>query len=138
MKIKFHDIHLAFYYASSGDKWENSALICKETGDIFYRSDDFDDDDMPEDVYDREDCIEMPHKNDLDLGINLIFEFIERCLPGDLERVRDIFSRKGAYGRYKNFLEHRSALDKWHEFEDKRQTETLRQWCEDNGIEVSG
>ena len=138
MKIKFDDIHLAFYYASAGFMGENSALICKETGEIFYSSDDMDDDEMPEDVYDREDCIAMPHKNDLDLGINLTFEFVGQYLPGDLERVRETFRRSGAYGRYKDLLERRGFLDKWHEFEEKRQTEVLRQWCEDNEIELNG
>jgi hypothetical protein len=28
-------------------------------------------------------------------------------------------------------------LEAWHEFEEKRQKEALREWCEENGIEFS-
>jgi hypothetical protein len=110
----------------------------KETGEIFYTSDYDDVDEIPEEVYDRDDCIEIPHKNDLDLGRNLVFEFIEQYLPGDFERVRKIFRRKGAYGRYKDLLEDRGFLKRWYDFENTRRTETLREWCKDNEIKLVG
>ena len=68
MEIKFSDIELAFDYVSSAPMTANTVVICKETGEFYYRSDYGDEDEIPEDVYDREDCIEIPHKNDLDLG----------------------------------------------------------------------
>jgi hypothetical protein len=138
MRIKFSDIELAFYYVSSAPMTANVAVICKETGEIFYTSDYDDVDEIPEEVYDRDDCIEIPHKNDLDLGRNLVFEFVEQYLPGDIERVRQIFGRRGAYGRYKDLLEDRGFLKKWYDFENTRQTETLREWCEDNEINLIG
>ena len=89
-------------------------------------------------IYFREDCIQVPRRNDLDLGRNLVFEFVEKYLPGDFDRIRDIFRRKGAYGRYKNLLEERGFLKKWYDYESARQTETLRKWCEDNEITLIG
>jgi hypothetical protein len=89
-------------------------------------------------MWDRDDCIEIPHKNDLDLGRNLVFEFVEQYLPGDYERVRQIFRRRGAYGRYKALLEDRGFLKKWYDFENTRETETIRQWCVDNEIDLIG
>ena len=68
----------------------------------------------PEEVYYNDDCIKIPHKNDLDLGRDLVFEFVEQYLPGDLGRVRQIFRRNGAYKRYKDFLESRDFLQKWY------------------------
>ena len=138
MRIKFSDIELAFDYVSSSPMTANTVVICKETGEFYYRSDYGDEDEIPEDVYDREDCIEIPHKNDLDLGRNLVFEFVEQFLQGDFQRVREIFRRRGAYGRYKDLLENRGFLKKWYEFENTRQTETLREWCEDNEIKLIG
>lgn len=138
MKIKFSDIELAFDYVSSAPMTANTAVICKETGEFFYRSDYDDEDEIPEEIYDREDCIEIPHKNDLDLGRNLVFEFVEQYLPGDFERVRQIFRRRGAYGKYKDLLEDRGFIKKWYDFENTRQTETLREWCEDNEIKLIG
>ena len=138
MGIKFGDIEDAFFYVSSAPMAVNIAVLCKGTGEIFYGSDYDDEDEIPEEVYDREDCIEIPHKNDLDLGRNLVFEFVEQYLPGDFERVRHIFRRKGAYGRYKDFVEDRGFLKKWYDFENSRQTETLREWCEENELTLIG
>jgi len=138
MGIKFSDIEDAFFYVSSAPMTANIAVLCKETGEILYASEYGDVDEIPEEVYDRSDCIEIPHKNDLDLGRNLVFEFVEQYLPSDFERVRHIFRRKGAYGRYKDFLEDRGFLQKWYDFENKRQTETLREWCEYNEITLVG
>jgi len=97
MGIKFSDIEDAFFYVSSAPMTANIAVLCKDTGEILYASDYDDENEIPEEVHDREDCIEIPHKNDLDLGKNLVFEFVEQYLPGGFERVRHMFSRKRAY-----------------------------------------
>ena len=134
MKFKFADIDLAFDFVSSAPMTENSAIICIKTGAIFCKSEYDDEDEIPEDVYDQEDCIEIPHKNDLDLGRNLVFKFVEQYLLEDLEQVRRIFRKRGAYARYKDFIDDRGLLQKWYEYENTRQTETLRAWCKENDI----
>lgn len=138
MAIKFDDIEHAFSYVNVAPMTANTAILCKETGDIFYASDYDDENEIPEDIYFREDCIQIPHRNDLDLGKNLVFEFVEQYLPGDFDRVRNIFRRKKAYGRYKDLLEERGILKKWYDFENTRQTETLREWCNENDITLIG
>ncbi len=45
MEIKFCDIELAFDYVNSAPMTANTAVICKETGEFFYRSDYSDEDD---------------------------------------------------------------------------------------------
>ena len=138
MEIKFSDIEDAFFYVSSAPMTTNTAVLCKETGELFYASDYTDEDEIPEDIYYRDDCIEIPHKNDLDLGRNLVFEFVEEYLPGDFDRVRNIFRRKGAYGRYKDLLDDRGLSQEWYDFENTRQAETIRQWCKDDEIKLIG
>ena len=138
MAIKFEDIEHAFLYVSSGPMTANTAILCKETGEIFYASDYDDENEIPEDIYFREDCIQIPHKNDLDLGRNLVFEFVEQYLPNDFDRVRQIFRKRGAYARYKDLLEDRGLLKKWYEFENTRQVETLRDWCKEKNITLIG
>ena len=64
MAIKFEDIEHAFFYVSSGPMTANTAILCKESGEIFYASDYDDENEIPEDIYFREDCIQIPHKND--------------------------------------------------------------------------
>ena len=141
MGIKFSEIEDAFFYVSSAHMYANSAILCKESGKILYQSEYLEEeamDEIPEEVLENEDCVEIPHKNELDLGRNLVFEFVDEHLPGDFDRVRNIFRRKGAYGRYKDLLEERGLLKKWYDFENDRQTVALREWCEDNEIELIG
>jgi hypothetical protein len=70
-----------------------------------------------EEDLDLEQRIRVPHKNDLDLGRNLVFEFVEEYLPDDYERVRKMFRRTGAYTRYKALLERRGLLKERHHVE---------------------
>lgn len=141
MSIKFSEIEDAFFLVSSASMYTNRAILFKESGKIFFQSDYFEEaglDEIPDEILENEDCIEIPHKNILDLGKNLVFEFVEEHLPGDSERVRNIFRRKGAYGRYKDLLEERGLLKMWYDFENNRQTVALRAWCEDNEIKLNG
>ena len=51
--------------------------------------------------------------------------------------IHAIFSRKGAYSRYKDFLEDRGMLEQWYEFQSKKQEEAFREWCESSSIEIN-
>lgn len=72
------------------------------------------------------------------MGQNLVFEFVEKHLDDDYDRVRQIFRKRGAYGRFKNLLESRGLLQSWYDFENQQEEQALRQWCKANRIEVSG
>jgi hypothetical protein len=58
-------------------------------------------------------------------------------LRADYNEVRHIFSRRGAYGRYKDLLVRRGALERWYDFSNKSEETALREWCAENGIELS-
>lgn len=138
-KFIFSEIENAFMYVGSAMYGMNSAVVCKDTGKILYRSDMAGIDEIEDaDDLDWEQCIEIPHKNDLDLGRNLVFEFVEKCLPGDYERVRQMFRRSGAYSRYKALLERRGLLKEWYDIENNREERALRKWCKENEIELDG
>jgi hypothetical protein len=94
-------------------------------------------DEVGDEELDWDICVEIPHQNDLDLGQRLVFEFVKSRLPAENIPVEEIFRKRGAYGRFKSFLESKGMLEAWHEFEDERQNKALRQWCEENGIEFS-
>jgi len=53
-----------------------------------------------------------------------------------MEKIESIFSRKGAYSRFKAFLEGKEYLDKWYEYESQEREKALRIWCEDNAIKI--
>ena len=138
-KFSFSDIEDAFLYVGSAMYGMNSAVLCKDTGKILYSSD------MAgiDEIEDEEDlnwnqCTGIPHKNDLDLGRDLVFEFISEQLPNDYDRVRQMFRKRGAYSRYKALLEQRGLLDEWYAFENNREQHALRKWCKENGIELDG
>ena len=91
---------------------------------------------LPEDIGDSEKYIASPHKNDLDLGRRLVLDFAEAELAEDLDDVYAFFKRKGAYARFKGLLENRGKLQQWYDYEESRQKAALRQWCEENAIEI--
>ena len=135
--IKFSDIQDAFFFVSSAGYGMNSALLCQDTGKIYYRSEMMDMDETDDEDLDLKKCIEIPHKNDLDLGQRLVFEFVQMHLPDDYDRVRQIFRRPGAYGRFKDLLDSKGLLEVWYAFEKQREEEALRQWCTENEIKLS-
>jgi len=81
--------------------------------------------------------IEIPHKNDLELGQSLVFEFVDVNRPDARHHVRHMFTRKGAYGRFKEFLASNDLLETWYRFEHEREQKALRSWCEENQVPLS-
>ena len=137
MKIKYEDIETAFDFVSSAPMCENTAVLMRDSGRIVWRSEFGGMDDVSDEDLEAEDCVEIPHKNELDLGEDLVFAFAEDALPADLDRIHQIFSRRGAYGRFKELLDSRRMLQSWYDFERTEQEKALRQWCKDNGIELT-
>lgn len=138
MIIEFEEIMDAFEFVSFDHTKQSSAFLNKETGQVYFRSE-FDNifEELPEDI-DDEKYIAIPHKLDLGLGRDLVFDFAYQFLPNEIETITSLFSRKGAYSRFKSLLEDRALLDKWYEFESKANEEALRLWCEANEIETRG
>jgi hypothetical protein len=62
--IKFSDIEDAFSFVSSDRYGMHTALLNKDTGQIYYRSEMGDIDEIDDDL-DWNNCIGIPHKNDL-------------------------------------------------------------------------
>lgn len=138
MKFKFEDIEMAYDFVSSSPYGEHSAVLRKDTGKILWQSEMGDLDEISEEEdWESDESVEIPHKNDLDLGKRLVFDFVLANLPGDFDHVRQIFSRRGAYGLFKEFVESKGLLQSWYDFEAEQQERALRQWCEDNGIELT-
>lgn len=135
--MKFGDIEDAFNFVSAHRQYEASAYVSLETGETYWISDNMDEDERPDDLYESENYAEIPHKNDLNLGKDLVFRFVRGNLPDRIDEVRGIFSRRGAYGRFKSLLERKGFLDRWHEFEAKETERALREWCRDLGIELT-
>jgi hypothetical protein len=138
MPISFSDLQLAFEFVSSGSMGENEAYLDRQLGKIYWHSEFGDTDaELPADI-DDEKYIAIPHKVELDLGKPLVLDFAREFLPDDYDEVRHIFSRKGAYRRYKELLARRGTLDRWYDFSNRAEEATLRKWCAENGIDLKG
>ena len=138
MAVSFSDIEDVFLYVSAGPMYQNSAILDRDSGEIFYTSELGDSDELPEDLDNPDKYIEIPHKNELELGKALVFEFISEHLPGEMERVHAIFRKKGAYSRFKDLLDAKGLLEEWYTFEEMQQKAALREWCRENSIEITG
>lgn len=129
-------------FVNGCDYGECTALFDKKTGKIYLQSDLLDMDEseqqLADEDYDAVIHIEIPHKNDLGLGRDLVFDFVEQFLPEEGSKVEQIFRKKGAYSKYKYLLESKGLLDNWYDFENKRELIALSLWCEENKIDITG
>ena len=138
MPVSWTDLILAFEFVSASNTDEHQACLCKQTGKLYWQSDSSDElEELPDDIDDEEKYIQIPDKRELDLGKPLVFDFVRQFLPDDFDEVQRIFSRKGAYARFKDLLVRRGTLDQWYGFESKAEESALRRWCDLNSIEVS-
>ena len=85
--VTFDDLESALLWVSSAGPFENSALISKATGEVFYSSITHEtEDELPEDIDDASLYWSVPHKNDLDLGSNLALHFAAEYMPNEERR----------------------------------------------------
>ena len=128
MAVTFSDLQLAFEFVSSGGMGENEAYLDRQSGKIYWHSEFGDNhEELPDDIDDKK-YISIPDKRELDLGGPLVLDFAREVLPDDYEEVRQIFSRRGAYRRYKDLLVRRGALERWYDFSSKSEETALQRW----------
>lgn len=125
----------AYMFNECAPHGEPQAFICVSTSTILLCDESLGGCvDERQEAHPTDDCIPLPHKNDLDLGKHLVFNFVRDLIPEDLGNVERMFSRRGAYRRFKAFLEERDILDRWYDYETSAQETALRSWCEWNQI----
>jgi hypothetical protein len=137
VRVDYDDLEEAFEFASFSGIVEHYAYISLDTGEIHCFSEDYRDESVPDDIEDSDRYLALPDKIDLELGQRLIFDFVDQEMPDFYEEVHGIFHRKGAYSRWKGLLEHEGMLEKWYKFEAEAREKALREWCAENGIEVT-
>ncbi len=138
MPIAWDDILTAFEFINIGEA-DNSAFLCRETGEMFWHSESGGDfDELPDDIDDGAKYLALPSSRDLDLGKPLVMRFAEEEFADHYDEVAAIFSRSGAYRRFKDLLTRERALDKWYDFEAAAKEKALREWCAENGVAVEG
>ncbi|MGR9053987.1 MAG: UPF0158 family protein [Gammaproteobacteria bacterium] len=142
MAVNLDDLIMASDFVDFDDI-ETEAFLDKESGRIYYRSEeDFgieEQEELPDDLDENDKYVAIPSKRHLDLGTNLVYEFIDQALSDkEAEQVRSIFRSRGAYRRFKDFLIDIDKIDQWRDFENQAHRDAILEWCEDNGIELAG
>jgi hypothetical protein len=111
MPVIFSDLLDAYEFVSVTVTGEHQAYLCKQSGRIVLWSEGLDEEDELPALDDDEKYLPVPDKRELDLGTRLVMDFARNFLPDDFDEVRRIFSKKGAYRRFRVLLERRHALD---------------------------
>jgi len=127
MPVAWDDILSSFEFVSH-DGFGNQAFVCRETGAVYWRSAYGDEiDELPDDIESGTKYLAIPDPRDLDLGIRLVMRFADEVLSDHADEIAAIFSRKGAYARFKDYLERIGALDQWYEIEAAAREKALRE-----------
>jgi uncharacterized protein UPF0158 len=126
-------------WPTSASDGEVTAWIDRVSGEVYWRSDDLGDPEtsLPDDIDDNERYVALPDKRELDLGKPLALEFARQFMERDCEDVRDIFSRKGAYRRFRALVERRHLLDQWYAFERDATRVALKAWADENELAIA-
>jgi uncharacterized protein UPF0158 len=135
--LKYEDLSLAFAFVCSAAPMEHFAYISLDSGAIYWISElNPLEEEVPADLETSERCLEIPHKNDLDLGKNLALDFVAEKLPDQYAEVEGFFQRRGAYARFKDFLARKGRPDDWYAFEAESTDRALKNWCAEHDIQV--
>jgi hypothetical protein len=133
--VSLSDLEDALTWVSGPPEFDTAAFVSRNSGRIYLRNMDGGvDEDFPEDIEDGTQYLAVPHKNDLDLGRDLVFSFVNAAAPDLDEQVREIFRKKGAYLRFKDLLQRRRLLEHWYDYERTETQEALVQWATENGL----
>lgn len=136
--VKLGDLEEALMFVSSGEAFGNMAWVCRATGHVLWHSDEFTEfGPLPKDIHDGKRYVALPHQRELDIGSPQPLEFTRQHLPACVEQVREIFSRRGAYARFKDLLHRHDCLAAWHRWEEEQTRQALRAWCEENDITLA-
>lgn len=135
--VKLSELLDAFDWVSASGIFENQAYVNRESGKVYWSSSTSElEEELPEDIEDGTLYVTVPHKNEFDLGRSLALRFVEEQLPDSYELVHGYFRKQGAYSRFKNLLERQGRLEAWHQYEAGAVEQALREWSEENGLQV--
>lgn len=137
MKADISEIELGIDFVSTNLGVDNEAFLSLATGDVYYRSDYVDEENpLPSDLDEKTKYLPLPHTRELNLGVVLVFNFVEDYCPDKYSEVSMIFKKSGAYRRFSNWLEQHNLLNDWYRFRDESTKQAIIAWCKDNNIDV--
>lgn len=140
--VKWEELREAFDFVNSAPFGENTARLSLDSGRIRLVSvwteiwpDSSDGGTEETEAGDR--TLDIPHKTLLGLGRELALWFVEEIIPDQYEEVEGFFEKRGAYAKFKALLAEEGLLQEWYQFESTAEEQALRNWCEENGVQIS-
>ena len=137
MHVDLDDIELAIEFVSVDYSLDNEAYVDSVTGEIYYCGDTVDDV-VPDDIYENDKYVLIPTKRDLDLGKQLVLDFVANELPNEFNKVYAMFRARGAYGKFKFLLHSLGCTEKWYDYENKALKAAVIEWCKEYSIDYKG
>ena len=135
MKINIQQIIEGVELRSFGQEWEYEGYLDKETGELYFDpSCAVDLEPLPEDIEDEK-YVALPHKKELGLGKELVLKFAASHIPQDYKKIESMFSQRGAYARFKDYLANQDMLDQWYEYEKQALHDAVKAWCQSEEID---
>lgn len=140
--VKWEELREAFDFVNAAPAGENAARLSLISGQIQLVSvwteiwpDSADGGTEGAKADDR--TLDIPHKTALGLGRELALWFVEEVIPDQYEEVELFFEKRGAYAKFKALLTGEGLLQDWYQFEKTAEEQGLRNWCEENGVQIS-
>ena len=136
--VAWDELLEAFSFVNSAPLGENTARLSLASGQIQRESvwTEVWADADGETEKDAGETLDVPHKTQLGLGRDLALWFVEEVIPDRHEEVSDFFEKRGAYAKFKALLAEEGLLQEWYQFEKDAEEQSLRNWCEENGVSV--
>lgn len=137
--IKLDELENAAILVDDGEG-SAKALIARDSGMIHLLNDEYMDEEapVPGDIEAGGNYVSVPAASELGLGRALMQRFAGAHLPGDRERVQEMFARQDPYDRFSKLLEERGELDAWYRFREQETRAALVRWCEQHGLQLDG
>lgn len=134
--VSMDDLEMGLEFNSS-QSFGNDVYIDTETSNIIFTGD-FAVEESPADVAENDRYVLMPTKYELDLGKSIALQFACDVMNESMaDEVYSIFKNKGAYSKFKDFLENKGLLEQWYRHEEAQKKEALKEWCQDNNIQIA-
>lgn len=137
-RVKYEDLSAAFDFVSFGAPFEHRAFVSLDTGAVHWIAETgvIDEEELPDDLEESDRYLEVPHKNELELGRTLVLRFASEELPRRFATIEGFFRRRGAYPRFKDLLASEGCLERWYAYEADATERALRDWCAANDIQL--
>ncbi|WP_056332670.1 hypothetical protein [Massilia sp. Leaf139] len=115
-----------------------TAMVSRDTGMIHLLNDEYMDDEapVPSASGGTESYVRVPPAGVLGIGDGLVLRFAATHLAGEQDTVRDLFRDRNTEG-FARLLEERGAAETWERFHEEATRTALRQWCEENGLQLA-